>query len=56
MQLMKDQTKEKKKAKDQAKDPNKPKKPLTSYLLYGYALPLLRCWMDFGDVSHILQL
>jgi hypothetical protein len=31
---MKDLTKEKKKAKEQAKDPNKPKKPLSSYLIF----------------------
>jgi hypothetical protein len=33
---MKDLTKEKKKAKEQAKDPNKPKKPLSSYLIFRF--------------------
>jgi hypothetical protein len=34
---MKDLTKEKKKAKEQAKDPNKPKKPLSSYLIFRFS-------------------
>ncbi len=54
MQLMKDLTKEKKKAKEQAKDPNKPKKPLSSYLIFRFSIILCELKV-LGNGTLILE-
>jgi hypothetical protein len=57
---MKDLTKEKKKAKEQAKDPNKPKKPLSSYLIFSMEMRKIldeeKPGMTFAEMNALIAL
>ncbi|CAK9228950.1 unnamed protein product [Sphagnum troendelagicum] len=58
--LMKDLTKEKKKAKEQAKDPNRPKKPLSSYLIFSMEMRKIldeeKPGMTFAEMNALIAL
>jgi upstream-binding transcription factor len=58
--LMKDLTKEKKKAKEQAQDPNKPKKPLSSYLIFSMEMRKIldeeKPGLSFAEMNALIAL